>query len=333
MDHFLNSGALISTRGDKLRIGRGKKNWHEVQNSRFSYYFPTFFLDDRTPWLTFEETEEISIDSLLSHLKKIPHQTPSTEWTLSDFDPFQDQFIRFMQSRLQKVVPYGFAHAETELTESNLNHCLIHLLEYAKKNPVSIYGFWGKGNGILGATPEILFTMENQMVSTMALAGTSEDVQSLMGDPKQRKEHDFVIEGIAQSLQSFGKVVIGETKPLALSHLAHLFTPIQLKTQGEFTALTQSLHPTPALGVFPKSEGKQWLKNYQTLVPRGRFGAPVGYAEQDTGRCYVAIRNVQWKNQRLQIGAGCGIVKESIMEKEWKELALKIKATRAMLAL
>ena len=39
--------------------------------------------------------------------------------------------------------------------------------------------------------------------------------------------------------------------------------------------------------------------------------------------CVVAIRNVQFINGKAYIGSGCGLVKESQIEKEWKELKKK----------
>jgi isochorismate synthase EntC len=40
-------------------------------------------------------------------------------------------------------------------------------------------------------------------------------------------------------------------------------------------------------------------------------------------KCVVAIRNVQWTGKCLQVSSGCGIVKESRVLNEWRELELK----------
>lgn len=37
---------------------------------------------------------------------------------------------------------------------------------------LNVYGIWDSRQGVLGATPEILVEIENQTLSTMALAGT-----------------------------------------------------------------------------------------------------------------------------------------------------------------
>jgi menaquinone-specific isochorismate synthase len=35
----------------------------------------------------------------------------------------------------------------------------------------------------------------------------------------------------------------------------------------------------------------------------------------------------------MRIGAGCGVVKDSVLDKEWEEIQLKIKAIRTFLSL
>ncbi|HEY4831978.1 MAG TPA: chorismate-binding protein, partial [Waddliaceae bacterium] len=99
-----------------------------------------------------------------------------------------------------------------------------------------------------------------------------------------------------------------------------------------FIEVVEMLHPTPALGAFPRILGKTWLMDYQTKMNRGRYGAPVGYyyPSKEEGECFVAIRNVQWVGPEAQIGAGCGIVAQSVFEQEWDEIQLKIQSIKSM---
>ena len=66
-----------------------------------------------------------------------------------------------------------------------------------------------------------------------------------------------------------------------------------------------------------------------------RYGAPVGYIEEGgkDSRCLVAIRNMQWKDNWIGLGAGCGIVPESRLDLEWEELQLKIQSIKEILGL
>ena len=96
--------------------------------------------------------------------------------------------------------------------------------------------------------------------------------------------------------------------------------------------MARRLHPTPALGVYPRGEaGSAWLAGIDPDGERGRFGAPFGLRwPSGAGRCVVAIRNLQYRAGRLDIWAGCGVVSQSRYEDEWQEVLDKMQAVRAL---
>lgn len=326
MDEFLQCGALISLSPSEVLIGYGKRTW-TTEPSSVSFYFPDFFLTEKKCWFTHERQEVVSLSAFT-----LPEaEGAEYHWENPCFDLFASEFRRFKeQNLLEKAVPYVFAFAKGS---AKLSWCLSHLLRYSQRHPVFAYGFWDAEETLLGATPERLFSLENERVESVALAATT---RTGSFGPKEHREHALVIQGIEQSLFPFGRVEIGKTEARSFSTLQHLATPISLNatplkgTRG-FNQLVHALHPTPALGAYPKAAGKEWLEHYQTILPRRRFGAPVGYWRENGGQCYVAIRNVQRQGDLWQIGAGCGIVQESELEKEWSELNWKIDATRKIL--
>jgi menaquinone-specific isochorismate synthase len=99
--------------------------------------------------------------------------------------------------------------------------------------------------------------------------------------------------------------------------------------------MIEKLHPTPALGAFPKKDGRTWLLDYENRgVPRMRLGAPFGaISSQGFCRTVVAIRNLQWKNSTLWIGAGCGIINQSLVDREWQEILGKIRSVKKLFGL
>jgi menaquinone-specific isochorismate synthase len=215
------------------------------------------------------------------------------------------------------------------------------LLENTHKVPVNVYGLWDEREGILGATPEILFQrLSNDLsrLKTFALAGTRFHQSStpLLEDSKELQEHRWVVEGISHSLEKFGQLTCEKTRELILPQLSHLFTPIEVVLNAHwhdqspvelFNELVRSLHPTPALGAFPREAGMQWLRSYRTLQDRMRSGAPFGILGQDGSQlCLVSIRNIQWKNSQIFVGAGCGVIAESQLDRESAELLAKIRS-------
>ena len=69
------------------------------------------------------------------------------------------------------------------------------------------------------------------------------------------------------------------------------------------------MHPTPALGGYPKMKHSNLLKKNE-FGTRGLYGAPVGYIDMnDDCEFIVAIRSMLIKQNQTTLFAGCGIVK------------------------
>lgn len=335
---YSQHGAIVSTGLNSALIGYGERVWSQSpDNSKAPwFYFPDFFLRDRISWFKHQNHEEILVSDLIENISDAKVQEPAS-WQCNGEEHYSKEFANLKQSfkrgLLKKAVPYIFYTTQGQVQIQRTLSCL---LEHALKHPTYLYGFWSNEGGILGGTPELLFTIdESSQLTTAAMAGTTipEEEERLLTDPKLVEEHTLVIEGIIQSLRTFGSVHVGKTEILSLAKLSHAKTPITVKLSHEpdIDAIVNALHPTPALGAYPKDAGRQWLQDYHQLIPRGRYGAPVGVKMGNQFHCYVAIRNMQWDQNELRIGVGGGIVERSHQSEEMNELALKFQATRTML--
>lgn len=308
-----------------------------------SFYFPDFFLSNTAPWFQHEHWQEISQEALSdliqpsTEAKSIAWKQPNETLFLQSFADIQ---ARLASKELRKAVPFAFALSAESMTSSLFHRSFGHIIHYIQSHPLHLYGFWDRDEGILGATPELLFSMESSVLHTVALAGTyskSASKSALLQDPKELHEHQLVVDGIKEGLEPFSSVSAGKVSVLELPTLYHLMTPIEARLHDavSFDAVVKALHPTPALGAFPRPAGMRWLKSFRAEVDRGRFGAPAGvvYAGGAKAQCWVAIRNVQWNRDGLALGAGCGVVPASQPNKEWAEINLKLDAIKRMLAL
>lgn len=188
------------------------------------------------------------------------------------------------------------------------------------------YGFEFSGEGMCGCTPEVLFAVKDGILRTMALAGTGKALgPSLLADAKEMREHSMVIEHICAELASFGRAERGETSERVYGMLKHLYTPITMRLDRlpDFTELVVRLHPTAALGGWPRKPAVEWLERQRFHVGRKRFGAPFGFMRGEEMFCVVAIRGIQWWGKRALLSAGCGVVEGSQSLREWNELQLK----------
>lgn len=361
---WLHSGAILGVSSGRVLLGAGKLERTSrpdfAHGNRASFYAPDFFLTHEKPWLTFETTFEVSTLELLQYLTELNFGTSwatsveALQWPEPPKDRFERTFDylqnEIRQGILEKGVPFTFERAQAPMTPARLLSSLKAMLTYALERPVMPYGFWENGEGMLGCTPELLFRRVGKTIRTMAMAGTRRhDEQGrlpLLEDPKERREHQLVIDSIITELKGFGKVSVGTTEVAVLPQLSHLKTLIELnpdhpeKTAVSFDELIRALHPTPALGAFPREAGWKWLHllESQNDLQRNRYGAPFGAAwndssGQDQELAVVAIRNVQWQSDRILLCAGCGVIAESEFEREWQEVNGKIRAVKGILAL
>jgi menaquinone-specific isochorismate synthase len=356
---ILERGCLFSSDSDDVWVGwspqeiEKKEAWgkHGLQ-----IYAPDFFLEDSKPWWAFPNSQKVSRQSLLNGLRDFvqSHEKSNQRW---DWQPanshlFRETFIQlkemFQSDFLKKAVPLVFEEARIPFQDQIRAQALIHLLENTQGLPLMLYGMWDLHEGILGASPELLFGFRGkaQPIETAALAGTrlkGSPLPPLLSDPKELEEHQIVIDGIGSSLSHLGRVDVGMTQEVVLPHLSHLYTPLQLRLSptyqewsdaGLIQEIVKRLHPTPALGAYPREAGMAWLKAYEKKLPRKRFGAPWGILwESGEGQFVVGIRNLQWEGDRVFLGAGCGVIAASEVEREWNEIQGKIQSVKKVFQL
>ncbi|MCM2277788.1 MAG: chorismate-binding protein [Oligoflexia bacterium] len=357
MKQFLSSGAMLVSRSarseiSKVRIAWGDWTWSASPRAdAVSFFAPDFFLSESLCWASPSQWAELTVRELREALAVFAEhhgETARFSWQGPDEGAFRKGFEElqeaFRSGSLTKAVPVVFERASGQLSPAVLASLIASLLE--RSGPARVYGIWNEHGGMLGATPEDLFEVtRGGVLKTMALAGTYRKVtgkesSAILDDPKERREHQLVVDDIRAALTELGEVQVGETGVLELPTLIHLKTPIEarLSRAVPFEKLVRALHPTAALGAFPRKPGWDWLRSQESARERGRFGAPFGLlwpsgAEVAEASCVVAIRNIQWDADELRLGSGCGLISESVLEREWDELALKRESVKRMMGL
>ena len=355
---FLNNGWMLALNAEEVLVGWGAWQTNlksEDVSGGACLYAPDFFLDALdgawrlTPsWEILERSRFASI--VLSGLgRNVNGEEQRFQWVEPELKTFEAQFQSIregMRERgLKKAVPVVFGTAQGAVDAKRRHQILARVLE--QPSHLYPYGYWetlsdGANFGMIGVTPEILFSQnEPESFETVALAGTRAKDQhlqnNLMNDPKERHEHQLVIDDIQCVLKNMGDAQIAQTDVVELPTLVHLRTSIQahLARPHSFDEIVEALHPTPALGVAPRDLGFEEMRRWDSREERLRFGAPFGARFMRGGEehrhCLVAIRNIQWQDRAVQLGSGCGIVPASELEKEWQELQLKRESVKRML--
>ena len=198
----------------------------------------------------------------------------------------------------------------------------------------------GKGQSFIGASPERLVKMENQKLSTDALAGSAprgvsamEDARfgrELMNSGKDRHEQKVVVDSICRRLNAMGLETSAPTTPKLkrLSNVQHLYNEIVGKVPDGLNVIdfVSQLHPSPAVGGSPREEACSRINQYENF-DRGLYAGPIGWVNSDLeGEFFVSIRSAMVDDDAARLFAGVGIVKGSVPEKEVLETDLKFKA-------
>ena len=204
-----------------------------------------------------------------------------------------------------------------------------------------IFSFSGTDNAhFIGASPERLLSIHQGRLVTDALAGSAPRGntavadhavgQQLLKTAKEQREHQLVLDFIAQRLRAQGLQPRYSTPPglLRLSHIQHLHTPICADLPDHVSPLTlvEALHPTPAVAGVPAATACDFIRQDESC-DRGLYAAPLGWVDpQGNSEFIVGIRSALIQDNRARLYAGAGIVAGSDPARELAEIQLKLQA-------
>lgn len=220
-------------------------------------------------------------------------------------------------------------------------------LHYFSKHAPGTYqfAFVREDDCFLGATPEQLARVRAGNLETMGLAGsmprgaTPEQDQEfgneLLASVKDRSEQEIVVRAMREVLGDTCVQLQVSAAPtlLKLNTIQHLLTRFNGTLASGYSLLdvVERLHPTPAVGGRPRAAALQWLRENEKL-DRGWYAGAVGWLDANfEGEFVVAIRSALLQQHRATMFAGCGIVADSMPEREYAESELKFKPMLAAL--
>lgn len=331
-ERFWKAGAFLRLNENKFWVAVGE--WSQVSEAESNVGTMEFFASN-PKWWKAQSSGVVSAQELKRFLEASlgPRQLSRSDFSQPDKVGFENSF-RTIQGKIQrgeieKAVPVLKIQSPKIPAVADLAHSMMSAINLP--SALQVFGFWNQGEGLLGATPEVLFELSGSKLSSMALAGScpKSEVgqrQPLLKDPKELREHNLVVEDLATRLKPLGWLRQGPTEILELPTLLHIKTLFEVsgcsKTPAE---LIRHLHPTAALGVAPRQYGFQWLKDLPEQMSRGNFGAPITFRpEKDVAHSLVAIRSLFWGPQGSAVWAGCGLVAASRFEREFDEVVVKL---------
>ena len=207
-------------------------------------------------------------------------------------------------------------------------------------NPSPYMFFLDFGNyQIVGSSPEILVRLETGEITVRPIAGTKprgknedEDLKlekELKNDPKELAEHLMLIDLGRNDIGRVAEIGTVNTNERMIierySHVMHLVSNVIGKVSSEISPIDalRATFPAGTLSGAPKVRAMEIIDELE-FSRRRIYGGAVGYiswsGNMDTA---IVIRTAIISDGKIYLGAGGGIVADSIPETEWEEASNK----------
>ena len=287
------------------------------------------------------------LSELIQMLRKtadIPAATPSPK-TLATSEFGEENFKAAVKKSQEYILEGDIMQVvlsqrmSQEFTASPLS--LYRALRSLNPSPYMFYYDMGDHH-VVGASPEILVRLDNNLVTSRPIAGTrprgatrEQDLAlsvELLADPKERAEHVQLMDlgrNDVGRVATTGSVRVTENMMIErYSHVMHIVSNVegQLKPGMDAIDVIKATFPAGTVSGAPKVRAMEIIDELEPSK-RGIYAGAVGYlgfnGDMDVA---IGIRTGVIKNNRLYVQAGAGIVADSVPQSEWIETQNKARA-------
>lgn len=330
--------------GFQFSTHKSGDEWREFGINHFVLPEVLVTMEQGQSFITYTvEADKFEIDTFLAIIDRLTQKDVQPSDEIGDIkridDIYKDEWRELVKDTIdildenKKIV---LARKRLIMFDKNIN--IPYILNRAMQGEHNSYLFVleSQDSVFFSQTPEQLIEVKDDVLSTKAVAGTIKrthrddidkaNIDAFLNDDKNLNEHHFVVKSILNDIKPYVEEITFNKKPQILTndHLYHLYTKIEGRLlQNSYIGLLDNLHPTPALGGYPKEEAISYIENNE-FGTRGLYGAPVGYIDMyDNCEFIVAIRSMLIKKNQATLFAGCGIVQNSDADSEVEETAVK----------
>ena len=196
------------------------------------------------------------------------------------------------------------------------------------------------GTAFAGASPELLVRRAGAIAQSQPMAGsvargandTEDDrlAAELTQSAKDADEHRLVSRFVVDAMRPFSTSVKALDPEVArFTNIQHLATTVSASLKDPapgVLALAAALHPTPAVGGWPREAADRLIDELEAME-RGWYAGAVGWIDgRGDGELAVALRcGLLWEDG-ARLYAGVGVMPDSDPARELDETELKFKA-------
>jgi isochorismate synthase len=196
------------------------------------------------------------------------------------------------------------------------------------------------GTAFAGASPELLIRRSGAHAFSQPMAGSvargatdAEDdrlAAQLVASAKDVDEHRVAARFVVEALRPFASSMQArDAEVVRFTNIQHLATSIDAELRSpaaDVLTLAASLHPTPAVGGWPRDAADRLIDELEGME-RGWYAGAVGWIDgHGDGELAVALRcGLLWEDG-ARLYAGVGVMPDSDPARELEETELKFKA-------
>jgi anthranilate synthase component 1 len=301
----------------------------------------------------FDHTQQLALyyyqeENRLAEVEKLL-QKPADEGLLEVSEPQVNISKERFEKAVEKAKEYVTAGDIFQVVLSKryqfqVKGSLIPFYQALRRINPSPYMYYYKAGErqIVGSSPEMLVRVDNRMVETFPIAGTTQIAQDetensrlaheLLSDPKERAEHVMLVD-LARNdvgrISKYGSVRVPEfMKVHQYSHVQHIVSQVvgELRDELESFDALRSVFPAGTVSGAPKVRAMEIIDELEPSQ-RGPYAGAVGYFSYNGNADFaITIRTLFADKDKAYIQAGAGIVADSVPEREWFETENKAKA-------
>ena len=188
---------------------------------------------------------------------------------------------------------------------------------------------------VVGSSPEMLVRVENEVATTVPIAGTrprgrnstedAELAEELLKDEKECAEHLMLVDLARNDLGSvceYGTVSLSNFMEIEkFSHVQHIVSTVQgeLRDDLDCYETLKACFPAGTVSGAPKIRAMQIIDELERSK-RGIYAGAVGWIGFNRNLEFaIAIRTILLQRKKAYLQVGAGIVADSVPEREWEE--------------
>ena len=276
---------------------------------------------------------KVHIDQLLRKRSYTREEKVDFSSEKSFLDQVEEGIRLIQRGELIKIVP-----ARNKPVELNgildISRIFLSLCTHYPNAFVNFIHTAGLGTWI-GASPEVLIKTEENIFSTMALAGTQKAVgenplKNAAWTQKEIEEQALVSRYI---VNCFKKIRLREyeergPKTVLAGNLLHLRSDFIVDMEATGfpqlgSVMVDLLHPTSAVCGMPREKALEFISSHETF-DRSLFSGFIGPVNIDNvTSIYVNLRTARITDKQAILYAGAGVTEDSVPTKEWEETEMK----------